>query len=133
MFQLGAFGDAQLAVGGGELGLDCLEADEGVWAMSLLVWPVAARAAPERAGAWTTPRGRVITHCPGRGEWLGSGTGSPAPDETLCCHRLNDDLRQLDLGVGSFRGISGGVASLSPQERDAGRERLPVVPSGRGG
>ena len=24
------------------------------------------------AGAWTTPRGRVITHCPGCGEWLGS-------------------------------------------------------------
>ncbi len=24
------------------------------------------------AGAWTTPRGRPITHCPGCGEWLGS-------------------------------------------------------------
>jgi len=24
-------------------------------------------------GAWTTPRGRTITHCPGCGEWLGSG------------------------------------------------------------
>ncbi len=24
------------------------------------------------AGAWTTPRGRRITHCPGCGEWLGS-------------------------------------------------------------
>ena len=24
------------------------------------------------AGAWTTPRGRVITHCPGCAEWLGS-------------------------------------------------------------
>ena len=24
------------------------------------------------AGAWTTPRGKVITHCPGCGEWLGS-------------------------------------------------------------
>ena len=23
-------------------------------------------------GVWTTPRGRVITHCPGCGEWLGS-------------------------------------------------------------
>ncbi len=24
------------------------------------------------AGAWTTPRGRPITHCHGCGEWLGS-------------------------------------------------------------
>lgn len=24
------------------------------------------------AGVWTTPRGRVITHCRGCGEWLGS-------------------------------------------------------------
>jgi hypothetical protein len=25
------------------------------------------------AGAWTTPGGRVLSHCEGCGEWLGSG------------------------------------------------------------
>lgn len=36
------------------------------------------------ATVWTTPRGRVITHCPGCAEWLGSAFSqaeavTPAP------------------------------------------------------
>ncbi len=40
-------------------------------------------------GAWTTPRGRPTTHCPGCGEWL----GSPFVSVELVLRRTRPDAR----------------------------------------